>query len=86
MTVSCQCAVPFTQLVGVSNFTLNTVYTSGFKKKKTASCGTTNAKAKETVFDFLNKIPSSSGESCVIRKKEITQRKEIKKITAKSAF
>ena len=70
---------------------------TGFKKKKIAHT-TANSSGKEetekrgTVFDFLNKIPSSSS-SVDLRKKTgtgtksaVLPRKEIKKITAKSAF
>ena len=68
-------------------------YISGFKKKKTAhSSGKEETEKRGTVFDFLNKIPSSSS-SVDLRKKTgtgtksaVLPRKEIKKITAKSAF
>lgn len=82
----------------------------GFKKKKMSSDDNKNKKCnhgnegnekKGTVFDFLNKIPSSSGAassrssvsvgktlgSIKISTSSIhAQRKELKKITAKSAF
>jgi hypothetical protein len=58
----------------------------GFKKKKNDNSTATVAKKKETVFDFLNKIPSSSSNTVKTNVAKLIPRKEIKKITCKSAF
>ena len=60
---------------------------SGFKKKKVAHTNSTAKKKSETVFDFLNKIPNSNSSG--VKKMEIgkiTQKKEVKKVSAKSVF
>ena len=60
---------------------------TGFKKKKVAHTNGTAKKKSETVFDFLNKIPNSNSSS--IKKTEvgkILQKKEVKKVQAKSVF
>ena len=61
---------------------------SGFKKKKGAQTNGTAKKKSETVFDFLNKIPNSNSSD--IKKSDnngkVLQKKEIKKVVAKSVF